>query len=99
MAGTVPLDKAIEQAMHLLVAGGRFASLLGVGGGQLGDRDISATSVVASPSRALLEDLAGRVVAGRLRVPVQTTYSLDGVPQAFADFAAGTVGKLAVAVD
>jgi NADPH:quinone reductase-like Zn-dependent oxidoreductase len=82
----------------LLVPGGRFASLLSVGADQLGDRDITATSVIASPRRELLEDLAGRIVAGRLSVPVQATYRLDDVPQAFVDFAAGTVGKLAVAI-
>jgi hypothetical protein len=34
----------------------------------------------------------------RLRVPVARTYALAEVPAAFADFAAGAVGKLAVTV-
>ena len=83
----------------LLVPGGRFASLLSVSADQLGDRDITVTSVIAMPQRELLEDLADQIVAGRLRVPVQATYALDDVPRAFVDFAAGTLGKLAVAID
>jgi len=82
----------------LLVPGGRFASLLSVGADQLGNRDITVTSVIAMPHRELLEDLADQVVAGRLSVPVQATYALDDVPKAFVDFAAGTLGKLAVAI-
>src|SRR6266545_2453617 len=83
----------------LLVDGGRFASLLGVGPDQLADRAITATAVYASPHRALLEHLAAEVAAGRLRIPVQRSYTLSQVPQAFVDFAAGTRGKLAVTVD
>lgn len=82
----------------LLVDGGRFASLLGVGPEQLGLPNITATSVIAQPERSLLESLAADIVAGRLRMPVQRSYNLDEVPKAFTDFAAGTLGKLAVAV-
>jgi NADPH:quinone reductase len=99
----------VEAALHLagdpmtladlLVPGGRFASLLGVGAEQLGGRDVAATSVIASPNPDLLADVAGQVAAGRLRVPVQSTYALGDVPRAFADFVAGTIGKLAVAID
>jgi NADPH:quinone reductase-like Zn-dependent oxidoreductase len=83
----------------LVAPGGRFASLLGVGPDQLPGRDVVATSVIASPRRDLLADLADEVVAGRLRVPVLRTYALADVPRAFADFAAGTMGKLAVSLD
>jgi hypothetical protein len=38
-------------------------------------------------------------VAGRLRVPVTRTYRLAEVPQALGDFAAGALGKFAVAID
>jgi NADPH:quinone reductase-like Zn-dependent oxidoreductase len=82
----------------LLVHGGRFASLLGVGPEQLGDRPITATSVIAQPERPLLERLAADVAAGRLRIPVQRSYAFDDVPKAFDDFAAGTLGKLAVTI-
>jgi NADPH:quinone reductase-like Zn-dependent oxidoreductase len=83
---------------NLLTAGGRFATLLGIGPDQFAGRDIVATSVIASPDRDLLESLAGEVAAGRLRIPIQRSYSLDEVPRAFDDFAAGTLGKLSVTI-
>jgi hypothetical protein len=42
---------------------------------------------------------AGHVAAGRLAVPVVRTYALADVPAAFGEFAAGTLGKLAITVD
>jgi NADPH:quinone reductase-like Zn-dependent oxidoreductase len=82
----------------LLVAGGRIASTLGLSGDQLEERAVQATSVMAMPSTKTLERLAADVVGGQLTVPVQRTYPLDRVPQALADFAAGTLGKLAISV-
>lgn len=83
----------------LLVPGGRFASSLGVGPGELGGRDVSATAIEAVPDRIVLEHLATEVAADRLRPSIARTYLLDEVPQAFADFNnGGTVGKIAVAV-
>ena len=35
---------------------------------------------------------------GQLRVPITRTYALHEVPKAFADLAAGTLGKFAVTV-
>jgi NADPH:quinone reductase-like Zn-dependent oxidoreductase len=60
--------------------------------------DLDAAAVVAAPSPPLLSRLANLVADGRLRVPVQRTYALDEVPGAFADFAAGTRGKLGVTI-
>jgi NADPH2:quinone reductase len=82
----------------LLVPGGRFASTLGVEPNQLAGRDLTATSVVATPDPDMLARLAAEVAAGRLRVPIQRTYRLDEVPRALADFAAPHAGKLGVAV-
>jgi NADPH:quinone reductase len=82
----------------LLVPGGRFASSLGVGGDQLGGRDLIATALMASPTGDVLDRLAAEAAAGRLRVPIHATYRLDDVPRAMADFAAPHVGKLAVAI-
>lgn len=83
----------------LLRQGGRFASTLGVGPGQLDDSKADVTAVNAVPDRELLDRLATEVVAGRLTTPVTRTYLLHEVPQAFADFnRPGTVGKLAVAI-
>ena len=83
----------------LLVDGGRIASLLGVGSEAFEQRKIVAYSVVAAPLPPVLERLAGDVAAGRLRIPIQRSYGLDQVPQALADFAAGTLGKLVITVD
>jgi NADPH:quinone reductase-like Zn-dependent oxidoreductase len=82
----------------LLVSGGRFASTLGVGPEQLAGRNLTATSVMATPAPDVLDRLAAAVAAGRLRVPIQRTYRLEEVPQALADFGAPHVGKLAVAI-
>lgn len=99
----------VDVAMHLagdplaladlVRPGGRFTSLLNVGPDQLGERDVDARPTNANPDPAELEELASRVVAGEVVVPVQRTYRLDDVPRAFADFAGGTLGKLAVAIE
>jgi NADPH:quinone reductase len=78
--------------------GGRFASTLGVGPDQLGDRDVAATVVMAVPNPQLLGELAGAVADGSLRVPISATYSLDHVAQALKDFGSGSLGKISVAV-
>jgi NADPH:quinone reductase-like Zn-dependent oxidoreductase len=82
----------------LMRDGGRFASLLMLRPDQFGDAIPDARAVIAAPHRALLDTLAADVVAGRLAVPVQRTYTLDEIPKAFADFSGGTLGKLGVAV-
>jgi NADPH2:quinone reductase len=100
--------RGVDAALHLagdpfavadlLAAGGRFASLLGVGGEQLAGRVLTATAVIADPRREVLDGLAAAVAADELTIPVQRVYPLEDVPRAFADFAAGTVGKLAVTI-
>lgn len=82
----------------LLAAGGRIASTLGFGPDALARPDATATAIMASPDRPTLDWLAAEAVAGRLRVPVTRTYALAEVPQALADFGAGAVGKLAIAI-
>jgi len=82
----------------LLVPGGRIASTLGLSGDQLDGHAVQATPVTAVPASQTLARLAEDVVYGQLTVPVQRTYALAGVPQALADFAAGTRGKLAISV-
>ncbi len=83
----------------LLAGGGRFVSLLGVGADQLAGRDVTASAVYAMPNPSLLETLGSAVASGQLMIPIQHTYTLDAVPQAFVDFAGGKLGKLAVAID
>jgi NADPH:quinone reductase-like Zn-dependent oxidoreductase len=82
----------------LLVPGGRIASTLDLSGDQLDGRAVQATPVMAVPASGTLGRLAADVVNGQLTVPVQRTYALADVPQALADFAAGTRGKLAISV-
>jgi NADPH:quinone reductase-like Zn-dependent oxidoreductase len=78
----------------LLVDGGTLASTLGFGH----EQHPAAVSIMADPNAQTLGRLAADVVAGRLRVPVTATYRLDEAAQAFADYGAGALGKLAVSV-
>ena len=82
----------------LVAGGGRFASTLGVGADQLGDRGLHATAVMAMPTAEVLDRLAADVAAGTLRVAVQRTYKLEETPQAMKDFARGSLGKLAITI-
>lgn len=84
---------------RLLRRGGRFASTLGVGPGQLDDATATVTAVNALPDRDLLDRLATAVTSGRLTAPVVHAYRLHEVPRAFEEFdRPGTVGKLAVTI-
>lgn len=83
-----------DQLAGLLALDGRIVSTLGFGS----DRHRSATAVRSNPTAETLARLASDVLAGHLRVPLERTYSLDEVPAALADFAAGSLGKLAVRV-
>jgi NADPH:quinone reductase len=82
----------------LLKDGGHIVSTMHLSQDQLAGRNITATAVMASPDREVLERLAADAAAGRLRVPVARTYRLDEVPEALAEFRRGTLGKLAVSV-
>ena len=83
---------------ELLVSGGRLASTLIMSPDQLPVPNASVSGVFANPDAATLDRLAAEVAAGRLKTPIQQTYALDGIGEAFAAFAAGTRGKLAVSV-
>jgi NADPH:quinone reductase-like Zn-dependent oxidoreductase len=72
----------------------RLASTYGFGA----DQHPAATAIMASPESATLDKLAADVASGAVRVPITHTYQLEETPQALADFGAGTLGKLAVAV-
>jgi NADPH2:quinone reductase len=53
---------------------------------------------MANPVTATLAKLAAAAGAGIIHVPVTRTYDLEEVPEGLADFAAGTLGKLAVRI-
>jgi NADPH:quinone reductase-like Zn-dependent oxidoreductase len=91
-AGDGPSTAAVVRS------GGRLASTLGLSAEQVGRSDLSVVTVMASPVTATLERLAAAVADGSLRVPIQRTYPLADAPAAFADFAAGTLGKLAISL-
>ena len=82
----------------LLTSGGRIASTLGLTREQLGRDDVTLTPIMANPVTATLTKLADVAAAGAIRVPVTRTYRLEDVPQGLAEFAAGTLGKLAVRI-
>jgi NADPH:quinone reductase-like Zn-dependent oxidoreductase len=83
----------------LLREGGRLASTLGFSADHAGRDDIMVTAVMANPVTVTLDRLAQGIADGALRLPIQRTYALADVPQAFRDFAEGTLGKLAVTID
>jgi NADPH:quinone reductase-like Zn-dependent oxidoreductase len=92
-AGDGPSTAAVVRS------GGRLASTLGLGAEQVGRSDLSVVTVMANPVTATLERLGAAVADGSVRVPIQRTYPLADVPAAFADFAAGTLGKLAISLE
>jgi NADPH:quinone reductase-like Zn-dependent oxidoreductase len=83
---------------ELLVSGGRLASTLIMSPDQLPVPNAHVSGVFANPDAATLDRLAAEVAAGRLKTPIQQTYTLDRIGEAFAAFAAGKRGKLAVSV-
>lgn len=84
---------------NLVAPGGRLASLIMVSGTDaFAGRDLTFHPVVAVPAPALLATLGADAAAGRLRVPIMREYALTDAPAAFDDFAAGTLGKLSIAV-
>ena len=87
------------QLGELLVPEGRLASTLIMSADQLPLPNARVVPVFASPDVATLDRLAAEVAADHLKTPIQRTYRLDEVGQAMADFAAGTRGNLAIAVD
>jgi NADPH:quinone reductase-like Zn-dependent oxidoreductase len=87
------------QLGELLVPGGRLASTLLMAPEQLPLPNARVSSIFASSDAATLDRLAAEVAAGHLQPPIQQTYALDQVGEAFAAFGTGTRGKLAIAVN
>ena len=65
---------------------------------QLPSPDVTVLGVYANPDEATLDRVASNHAEGVTRVHIERTYSLDEVPDSLAAFAAGTLGKLAVAI-
>ncbi|WP_062316057.1 NADP-dependent oxidoreductase [Demequina maris] len=78
--------------------GGRFASTLIGSPEQLPTDAATVTPVYAHPSAATLDTLAENEASSHTAVQVARTYPLEQVAQAFADFGAGTQGKLVITI-
>ena len=81
-----------QQLVAQLAPGGCLASTLLFGA----DQHPAAVSIVADPSREVLDRLAADVAAGRLTLPITRRYPLADAPTALAEFSEGTIGKYAV---
>lgn len=82
-----------------LRGGGRFVSPLIMSADQLPAETATVVPVYAAPTQATLERLADHLAGNELRVMVEEVYPLEQAEQAFADFPAGTLGKLAITID
>jgi len=91
LAGDVDVLGAVKD-------GGRFVSTLVMDPTQLPSRTVDVVPVYAATGHELLSTIAKLHADGTTRVEVQAVYPFAQVDQAFAAFAAGTVGKLVVTV-
>lgn len=80
-------------------SGGLFVSTLLSSPEQLPTETATVVPVSANPTPETLDRLAEDQAHGRTRVTIQRRYNLDDAPAAVADFAAGTLGKLVIAID
>jgi hypothetical protein len=62
------------------------------------DRGLEVIPVMADVSAGVLHDLAAEVAAGRLDVPISTSFSLEESPAAFAAFGEAKRGKIGLSV-
>lgn len=84
--------------ISVLRPGGRFVSTILGSPDQLRNERAEVVPVYAEPTRTILERLAEYQASGRTRVIIQRSYTLDDVPDALADFARGTLGKLGIVI-
>lgn len=75
-------------------AGGVFVSTMLRSADDVPAEGFRVASIYANPSPQTLDRVARNQAEGRTTVTVQRTYPLDRAADAFADFAAGTLGKL-----
>lgn len=89
LAGDVDVLAAVKD-------GGRFVSTLVMDPSQLPSETATVVPVYAAATPELLRTIAELHANGTTRVEVQAVYPLAQVSDAFAAFAAGTIGKLVV---
>lgn len=79
--------------------GGRLASTMIMSAEKVPTEAATVAPVYANPAPATLGRLADNLAGNELRVTVEKVYPLEQAAQAFADFPAGTLGKLAITID
>jgi NADPH:quinone reductase-like Zn-dependent oxidoreductase len=89
--GPQPLVPAVKQ-------GGTFVSTLLRSAADVSAEGVEVVPIFASPSAETLERIARYQDDKHTSVTVQRVYELDEAGQAFRDFAAGTLGKLIIAI-
>jgi NADPH2:quinone reductase len=77
--------------------GGKFVSTLLGSPDKLPSKEVTVVGVYANPDPATLARCATNRLNGN-RVQIERFYSLADAPTALADFAAGTLGKLVIAI-
>jgi NADPH2:quinone reductase len=75
---------------------GKFISTLIGSPGQLTAENATVVPVSANPTQATLDRLADSQAKQHTSVKIQHVYSLGSAPEALADFAGGTLGKLVI---
>lgn len=60
---------------------------------------VRVASIYANPSQETLNRIAANESTGHTRVSIQQVFPLAEAEQAFAAFATGTLGKIAISVD
>ena len=76
--------------------GGTIASTRGATPEEVAREDVTLAPIMAAATADKLATLLGHVDAGKLRVNVEITVPLERAPEAFAAFAAGTLGKVLI---
>jgi NADPH:quinone reductase-like Zn-dependent oxidoreductase len=90
---------ALAELAAVVRSGGNVASLLSAADVDgLRTRGITGSNVMAAPTRDKLNQLGALAASGKLRVPIQSTFSLDRTADALAAFQQGTHGKLVLRV-
>jgi NADPH:quinone reductase len=79
-------------------AGGRLVSTLLRTAEDVPADGVQVVAIYANPSETTLERVAKHQAEKHTTVTVQRVYQLDDAPAALEDFAAGTLGKLVIAV-
>jgi len=79
-------------------SGGRLVSTLLRTPEDVPAEDVQVVAIYANPSSSTLERVARNQAERHTTVTVQRVYELEQAPEAFQDFAAGTLGKLVIAI-